>query len=110
MMELLERLYQIKTYREPDRPSPVRVAAKEARGGFRRLVVHAMLLPIDAKHIGMVLVKFGKGANTMFGEKFGFVQQIPQDASEPRTIDDGEQRSRSALGFLGPVDAIRHVG
>ena len=44
-------------YREPDGPTPVRVAAEEAGSGFARVIVDAMLDSTNVEDIRIILVK-----------------------------------------------------
>ena len=74
-MEFLQRLDDQIVDGEPDRPSPVGVAAEQAGAGFRRLVIHTMLHPIYMDRIGMVAVVLRQRPDAVRGEKFLLVQQ-----------------------------------
>ena len=78
-------------HRKPDRPPPVGVAAEKARGGFPRLVVHAMFLTAGGEDEGMGSVMLGERTNAEGGEKLLFIEQVAQHAGQPFARRDGQQ-------------------
>jgi len=62
MVIAFESLEDEEVYREPDRPTPVRVAAEEASSGFAGVIVDAVLDSTSVEDIRIVLVKLRKGA------------------------------------------------
>src|SRR5262249_7582700 len=54
MVELRQRLNDQIVHREPDRATPVRVAAEQRAARLRRFVVNAMLDAMDIERVGMV--------------------------------------------------------
>src|SRR5690348_15952873 len=67
VMKLLQRFHEKKIQRKPDRPPPIRISTKQPTIRFRRLIVDAMFMPFDGKHIRMVSVKLRKGTNAVGG-------------------------------------------
>src|SRR5882724_1924736 len=65
MVKLLQRFDEQIVYREPDGPAPIRIAAKEARGGFRRLVTDAIHISVHVHFVRMILVVARKRADTI---------------------------------------------
>src|SRR6266404_2306 len=65
MVKLLQRFDEQIVYGEPDGPAPIRIAAKEARGGFRRLVTDAIHISVHVHFVRMILVVARKRADTI---------------------------------------------
>ena len=57
MVVAFEGLDDEEVYREPDRPTPVRVAAEEASSGFAGVIVDAVLDSTSVDDIRIILVK-----------------------------------------------------
>src|SRR5436309_12854996 len=51
VIEALQRFDEQEVHRKPDRTAPVRVAAEQAAGGLRRLVVDPMPAPLHVQHV-----------------------------------------------------------
>jgi hypothetical protein len=62
MVVAFEGLEDKEVYREPDRPTPVRVAAEEASSGFARVIVDAVFDSTNVEDIRIILVKLRNGA------------------------------------------------
>ena len=62
MVVAFEGLEDEEVYRKPDRSTPVRVAAKEARSGFAGVIVDAVLGSTSVDDIRIILVKLRNGA------------------------------------------------
>ena len=62
MVVAVEGLEDEEVYREPDRPTPVRVAAEETSSGFAGVIVDAVLDSTSVDDIRIILVKLRKGA------------------------------------------------
>src|SRR5580704_7527020 len=67
-------------HREPDRSTPVGIAAKNAAGGFGGLVIDAADVAIDLDFVRVIEVIAGKRANTIGRKEFGFVEHAAEDA------------------------------
>src|SRR5262245_49825880 len=63
VMKLLQRFDQQEVDREPDGAAPVRIAAEQPRARFRRLVIHAMLHPINLEDIWILVMETRDGAD-----------------------------------------------
>ena len=61
MVVAFEGLEDEEVYREPDRPTPVRVAAEEASSGFARVIIDAVLDSTSVDDIWIILVKLRNG-------------------------------------------------
>jgi hypothetical protein len=77
MVEFLQRFDEKEIDGKPDRSPPIGIPSKKARGRFCGFIVHTVLHSVDMKHIGMVLMIFGKSSNPVWGKKFFFVQKVP---------------------------------
>ncbi len=62
MVVAFEGLEDEEVYREPDRSTPVRVAAEEASSGFAGVIVDAVLDSTSVDDIRIILVKLRNGA------------------------------------------------
>ena len=62
MVVAFKGLEDEEVYREPDRPTPVRVAAEETSSGFAGVIVDAMFDSASVDDIGIILVKLRNGA------------------------------------------------
>jgi hypothetical protein len=62
MVVTFESLEDEEVYREPDRPTPVRIAAEEASSGFARVLVDAVFDSTNVEDIRIILVKLRNGA------------------------------------------------
>jgi len=62
MVVAFEGLEDEEVYREPDRPTPVRVAAEDASSGFAGVIVDTVLDSTSVDDIRIILVKLRKGA------------------------------------------------
>ena len=88
-MKFLQGLDEQEIDREPDRSTPVRVAAEEAGGGLGRLVVYSVVAPVDRERIRVSEMMAGEGANAVRGKELLFVQHVAQHSTQPVWIDDG---------------------
>ena len=61
MVVAFEGFEDEEVYREPDRPTPVRVAAEEASSGFARVIVDAVLDSTSVDDIRIILMKLRNG-------------------------------------------------
>src|SRR5262245_50836491 len=75
-VELLERLDEEVVHGEPDRATPVRVAAEERDRGLRRLVVHPVLHAVELEDIRMLAMIAGQGTDPVGREKLLLVQHV----------------------------------
>src|SRR5439155_14268607 len=78
-----ERLDDQVVHREPDRPTPVGVAAEEAGVGFRGRVVDAVLLAVDRQDEGPLAVHLRERAEAVRGEELVLVEHVAEHALEP---------------------------
>ena len=62
MVIAFEGLEDEEVYREPDRPTPVRVAAEEATSGFARIIVDSVFGSTSVDDVRIILVKLRNGA------------------------------------------------
>src|SRR5262245_12211767 len=90
-MEFLEGLDQQEVDRKPDRPSPVRVAAKETGPGLRRLVVHTILVSADAEHVRLLFVNARYGSDAERRQELALVQHDAKDSSQLIAVNDRQQ-------------------
>src|SRR6266540_6872214 len=97
VIEALERLDQQEVHGEPDRPAPVGVPPEEPGRGLRRLVVHAMLLPVDVKHVGVLAMEARQRADAVRREELRLVQHVPQHSLEPLAAHEREQAALLAV-------------
>src|SRR5271165_2705018 len=54
VMELLQRLNQQEIDREPDRPAPVGVAAKQSSGRFAGLIIDSIFGVAEPQHVRII--------------------------------------------------------
>ena len=90
VMELLKRLDDQEVDREPDRTSPVGVAAKQPGLRLRRLIVDLVFSSVEPQRVGMIPMVTGERADPVRREKLRFVQhagsaQMPIDPGSPAT-------------------------
>src|SRR5580692_1919461 len=80
VMVFLQGFDQEIVHREPDRSTPVGIAAKNAAGGFGGLVIDAADVAIDLDFGRVIEVIAGKRANTIGRKEFGFGEHAGEDA------------------------------
>mmetsp|Transcript_37937 Transcript_37937/g.61467 ORF Transcript_37937/g.61467 Transcript_37937/m.61467 type:complete len:314 (+) Transcript_37937:417-1358(+) len=76
---------------EPYGTPPVAVAAKHTRGALSRLISDRVLGILDGELVGVVLVPFGQGSNTVRAKELILVEQVAQDAGKASTGDQGKE-------------------
>src|SRR4029077_3585536 len=80
-----------KVYREPDGTAPVGVAAEEAGGRFRWLVIDLMIHAGHIQHVRIFTVIARKSANAMRREELIFIEHHGKNALELFAVSDGKQ-------------------
>src|SRR6266446_10856339 len=70
MVIAFEGLEDEEVYREPDRATPVRVAAEEASSGFAGVIIDAVLDSTSVDDIRIILMKLRNGAQPVWREEF----------------------------------------
>src|SRR5262245_34908865 len=104
VVELLERFDDQVIDRHPDRSAPIRVSAKESRGGFAGLIFDREPLPIPLERIWTIAVVLREGTYAIVGQEFRFVEHSTEQllhAAAP------EQRQQPAFALARLVPA-RH--
>src|SRR6266481_100649 len=108
MVVAFEGLEDEEVYREPDRPTPVRVAAKEARSGFAGLIVDAVLGSTSVDDIRIILVKLRNGAQPVRREEFIFTEHVFEHSLQSRARRDREQTIVTPCFTV--ADVLREIG
>src|SRR5215469_6512171 len=65
MMELLQRFYEKKIDRKPNRPAPVGIATKESCARFCWLVINTIVHSVHCEHVRIVPVITREGTNSV---------------------------------------------
>ena len=92
MMELLERLDQQIIDGQPDRPAPVRVAAKHVALRFSGIVADDTLAPIfPMENVGMFAVRLTQRAHSEVTQEFIRIQHPAQETFHSMTARDRNQ-------------------
>ena len=82
MLKLLQGLNQQIVHGKPDRPPPIRIAAKHPTARFGRLIVHPVYVTVNRQLVRMFLVILRKRANAIRREKLPGIEhplhQLPQ--------------------------------
>src|SRR6266404_8468045 len=108
MVVAFEGLEDKEVYREPDRPTPVRVAAKEAGSGFAGVIVDAVLDSAGIENIRIILVKLRNGAQPVWREEFIFVEHVFEHSFQSRARRDREQTV--VMPRFTVADGLREIG
>ena len=91
VMKLLQRLDQQIIHREPDRPTPVGIAAEQSGGRLAGLVVDAMLHAVDRQLVRIVAMELRQRANAVGREKLVLIQHELENAAQLVSVGDGQQ-------------------
>src|SRR6266566_9078520 len=114
VVELLEGFDDQKVYRKPDRAPPVGIAAEQARARFSRLIFEAVLGRAESKHIRVVFVISRHGSNSIWRQKFVFIQHVSENTAELLAVHNGHEPALAHTGreharlVLGVPRAIRN--
>ena len=108
MLVAFKGLEDEEVYREPDRPTPVRVAAKEARGGFAGLIVDAVFGSTSVDDVWIILVKLRNGAQPVRREEFIFIKHVFEHSFQSRARRDREQTA--VMPCFTVTDVLREIG
>ena len=108
MVVAFEGLEDEEVYREPDRPTPVRVAAEEASSGFAGLIVDAVLDSTSVENIWIILVKLRNRAQPVRREEFIFIEHVFEHSLQSRARRDREQTPVMPCFTAGNV--LREIG
>ena len=76
MLVAFKGLEDEEVYWEPNRPTPVRVAAKETRSGFAGLIVDAVFGSTSVDNVWIILVKLRNGTQPVRREEFIFIKHV----------------------------------
>src|SRR5689334_1723699 len=109
MMELLQGFDQQKIYREPDRSTPVGIAAEEPRGRFAWLVIDAILVAVSAQNVGMLTMDARDGANSIRRKKLVFIEHHFQDSPQLAAVHDRQQAPLSLSWSVHARNIVREV-
>src|SRR2546426_4286005 len=88
VMELLQRLDDQVVDRHPDRPAPIRVAAKESRRGLAWLILDCKALAVPLQHVRTLLVVSRERTNTVVGQKLRFVEHPAEELLHPAAAQE----------------------
>jgi hypothetical protein len=91
LMEALQGFNEEKIGGEPDRATPVGIAAKHARMRIAGPVSNSKFFTIDSHGEGMVFVVLGKRTDTVIAQEFRFVQHPLQDPDKPVLASQREE-------------------
>src|SRR5438874_8786210 len=91
VVELLQRLDQQVVDREPDRSTPVRVAAEEIRRRLGGLVADFVPRAIYLQLVRLVAVLGRDGANAEGRQELAFVEHDLEHASEAIRVENCQQ-------------------
>src|SRR6516165_8584310 len=114
-MELLKRFDDQKIYGKPDRSAPVRIAAEQPGGGFRRLVLHRHALTVPLKRVWMFQVMSRHGSYAVIGKELRFVEHSTQEFLHSASSQQRKEPSlaltrltptRYQGGEIGPIRQI----
>src|SRR5947207_1791221 len=108
MVVAFEGLEDEEVNREPDRPTPVRVAAEEATTGFAGIIVDAVLDSASIENIWTVLVKLRNRAQPVRREKFIFIQHVFEHSFQSRARRDGKQTM--VMPCFTAANVLREIG
>src|SRR5580765_6012022 len=100
LMETAQRLDQKKVYWEPDGTAPVGIAAEEAGGGFRRLIVNLVIDAGHIQHVRLLFMMTRERANAMRREELIFIEHDGKNARELFAVSDGKQAPPLVAGGL----------
>src|SRR4029077_1219969 len=107
MMELLKRFDEQKVHGEPDRPSPIGIAAEESGRGFARLVVHSILHAVGAENIWLLMVDPRNRPDAVRREEFPLIEHHSQYLAQLFAVDDREQSPISLAWRMHASDVVR---
>ena len=108
MVVAFEGLEDEEVYREPDRPTPVRVAAEEASSGFAGVIVDPVFDSTCVHDIRIILVKLRNGAQPVRREEFIFIKHVFEHSFQSRARRDREQTVVMPCFTVG--DVLREIG
>jgi hypothetical protein len=108
-VKLLEGFDQQVVRREPHRAAPVRVAAEQPVGRFPGLVVDEVVLAVELKHEGMILVRARERADTVRREELTLVEHGGEDAAQLPRIRDGQETAFSHARILHRRDVAGQI-
>ena len=108
MVVAFEGLEDEEVYREPDRPTPVRVAAEEASSGFAGVIVDAVFDSTNVDDIRIILVKLRNGAQPVRREEFIFIEHVFEHSFQSRARRDREQTV--VMPCFAVADVLREIG
>src|SRR5262249_10581925 len=100
LVKLQQRPDDHRVYREPDRASPVRVAAEETGARLCRFVGSLVFLSENRESIRMLEVPAGKRANPVRAKKSVFRQQSPEDFPQSSFVDNGKKPAAAISWFV----------
>src|SRR5262249_55562480 len=110
VVELLERFDDQEIDGKPDRPAPVRVAAEQPGGRFRRFVIDAVVVAVHAEHVGMLTVNPRDRSDPERRQEFALVEHHAKDAAQLVAVDDRQQAALAASRRLHARDVAGEIG
>ena len=110
VMEFLQRLDEQEIHRQPDRPAPVGVAAKQPALRFRRPVGNFQRIPVALEAIRLLFVRLGKRADAVVAEELRLIQHPAQQAFHAMPAQQREQAAFAGTVFLPARDELGEVG
>src|SRR5438876_602972 len=109
MMKLLEGFDQEVIDREPDRTAPVGVAAENAGLRFGRFVADDFFFAANRDRVGMRLMKFAEGTNSVVAQKFFRIEHAPQQTFHPMSAGERNETQLFHARFLPARNQRRQI-
>ena len=108
-VKLLQRLDKQVIDRQPNRSTPIGIAAEQSRTRFRRFVVDSIFRAVDRHFIRMIRMITGQSANAEWRQKLLFIEHIAQHAFQPVAINQRKKTARSIVSGFG-LDVFAQSG
>src|ERR1051326_6014042 len=108
-MKFLQGFDQQKVHWEPDRPTPVGIAAEEACGRFTWLVIDAIFVADGPQNVRMLAMNARYRTNSVRRKELVFVQHHFQDSPQLFAVHDRQQATFSLSGSVHAGDVVSQV-
>src|ERR1700756_4656387 len=94
VMKFLERFDQQEIDGKPYWSAPVGVSPEQRSAGLGGVIVHAMLCSVYMQDVGIAFVESRDRSNTMWREKFGFIQKAAKHAFQLAAVHQGKEATQ----------------
>ena len=111
MVEFLERLDEEIIDRQPDRPTPIRIAAENVRLRFSRIVSHlALRAVLGTENVRMLRVRFAERAHAVIAQEFCGIQHATQETFHAMPARERNQAAIAGARLVPARDEVGEIG